>query len=198
MPTFKQAIDADPGKFGEVGSAISGAAGDLDHFVSDYADCIEALAADWEGGDYAAAASWLPSVKGLNTAAQTTMTAGSATLQASSAAMKATVEVLKQTKQAAESAGYKVMDMPMVMLGSRQWQQVSSAGYGAPAVYAAYQAGAVAFTGLLVAQLAVLNAADVAGAGGLHAAAFAGKTVGTAAGAAQPSVTTAGGLDAWR
>lgn len=199
MPTFKQAIDADPNKFSDVGSAISTAASDIEQFVSDYADCIEGLASEWSGSDYEAASSWLPSVKALNMAAQTTMTAGSAALQGGGAAMNALVEVLKQTKQAAESAGYKVTDAPLVMLGQQQWQQVSSAGYGAPAVYAAYQAGAVAFNGILVAELVALNAADVATAGGMQAASGAGRAVGTAAGVAQPSVNmNAGGPDAWQ
>ncbi|MEU6858473.1 hypothetical protein AB0B28_06330 [Glycomyces sp. NPDC046736] len=190
MPTFKQAIEADPSKFGDVASAADRAKDDIDGFVSDYADCMEGLAADWEGQDYQAATGWLPSVKALNTATQSCLSIGSATIQAAGTAMNATVEILKQTKQAAESAGYEVMDMPLVMLGQSQWQQVSSAGYAAPAVYAAYQAGAVAFNGLLVAQLVILNAADVAASGALRATAGAGVAVGTAAGVAQPSATT--------
>ena len=76
--------------------------------------------------------------------------------------MMATVQTLKITKQAAEGAGYKVLPTPFVILGPRQWQQVSSAGYAAPAVYAAYQAGAVAFTTALMGQYAAIVAQDAA------------------------------------
>lgn len=54
--------------------------------------------------------------------------------------------------------------MPMVILGPSQWSQVSSAGPAAPAVLAAYQSGAVAFSTALGAQYAAIVAQDTAAA----------------------------------
>ncbi|THV42987.1 hypothetical protein [Glycomyces buryatensis] len=199
MPTFRQCLDADPAKFSGVTAEWNRAGSDMDRFVDDYADCMEGLADKWAGSDYDSAASWLPSVKAFNMTTQGAIKLGAATLQATGSVMQATVQVLKSTKQAAESAGYKVLDAPMVILGPRQWQQVSSAGPAAPAVLAAYQAGALAFNGFLMAQFAILNATDVAAAGGLHAAINTARAVGSVASAATPVVNTATqAADAWQ
>ena len=52
-----------------------------------------------------------------------------------------------------------------MILGPRQWQQVSPAGYAAPAVYAAYQAGAIAFNMALVSMYTAFIAQDTAAYG---------------------------------
>lgn len=163
MPTFQECLDANPSELISLGTSIGSAAAQLTQLGATYGTTVAGLAASWQGEDYQGLVKWSTQVAafiGRSDAAMITCAGGLATTGASLLAM---CTALKTTKQAAEGIGYKVLPTPLVILGQSQWQQVSSAGYAAPAVYAAYQAGAVAFTTALVSMYAAIIAADTAG-----------------------------------
>lgn len=162
MPTFQQAVDADPSKFLTCGASVLKAAGSVTSLAARYGREVAGLGAGWQGEDYQGLLRWAGEVAGFTARVDAALLTVGATLEASGATMFATVQTLKITKQAAEGVGYKVLPTPFVILGPSQWSQVSSAGPGAPAVLAAYQAGAAAFTTALMGQYAAIIAQDVA------------------------------------
>ncbi|MEU6858023.1 hypothetical protein AB0B28_03980 [Glycomyces sp. NPDC046736] len=162
MPTFQQTIDADPSKFMTYGATVLKTAGSVTALAAKYGQEVGGLATSWQGDDYNGLLRWAGEVAGFTARVDVALLTVGATLEAMGASMTATVQTLKLTKQAAEGAGYKVLPTPFVILGPSQWSQVSSAGPGAPAVLAAYQAGAIAFTTALTAQYIALIAQDVA------------------------------------
>ncbi|THV35593.1 hypothetical protein [Glycomyces buryatensis] len=170
MPTFQQALDADPSKFITAGAALMQAAGSVTAVAAKYGQEVTDLGTSWQGQDYQGLVRWAGQVSVFTVQTNAVLMATGGTLQAMGATMMANVQLMKGTKQAAEGAGYKVLPTPFVILGPSQWSQVSSAGPAAPAVLAAYQAGAVAFTTALMAQFAAIIAQDMAAQTALRAA----------------------------
>jgi hypothetical protein len=162
MPTFQQALDADPAKFASSGAELMTTAGSVTGLSAKYGQEVAGLADAWQGDDYNGLVRWAGQVAVFNTQVELVLMTAAATLQAMGLSMAATVQALKFTKQTAEAVGFKVLPTPFVILGPTQWQQVSAAGPGAPAVLAAYQAGAVAYTTALMSQYAAIIAQDVA------------------------------------
>ncbi|THV42968.1 hypothetical protein [Glycomyces buryatensis] len=162
MPTFQQAIDADPSKFMTYGATLLQTAAEVGSLQVKYAQQVVDLGTSWQGDDYQGLVGWAGQVATFTGQVDAVLAMAAATLESMGATMMANVMTLKATKQAAEGVGYKVLPTPMVILGPSQWSQVSSAGPGAPAVLAAYQAGAIAFTTALMAQYAAIVAQDLA------------------------------------
>lgn len=163
MPTFQQCLDANPAELMSLGASIGSAAAQLTQLGASYGTTVAGLAASWQGEDYQGLVRWSGQVAtfiGRSDAAMITCAGG---LGTTGAALMATCTAMKATKEAAEGIGYKVLPTPFVILGPSQWSQVSSAGPGAPAVLAAYQAGAVAFTTALVSLYTAIIAQDTAG-----------------------------------
>ncbi|THV42951.1 hypothetical protein [Glycomyces buryatensis] len=170
MPTFQQALDADPSKFITAGVALMKAAGSVTAVSAKYGQEVADLGTSWQGQDYQGMMRWAGQVSAFTVQTNAVLMSAGATLEAMGATMMANVQLLKGTKQAAEAAGYRVLPTPFVILGPSQWSQVSSAGPAAPAVLAAYQAGAVAFATALMAQFAAIIAQDMAAQTALRAA----------------------------
>jgi hypothetical protein len=162
MPTFQQAIDADPAKFMTYGATLLQTAGEVTSLAIEYGQQVADLGATWQGDDYQGLLGWATKVATFTGGVDLVLVTAATSLEAMGATMMANVMTLKTTKQAAEGVGYRVLPTPMVILGPSQWSQVSSAGPAAPAVLAAYQAGAVAFTTALMAQYAAIVAQDIA------------------------------------
>ncbi|MEU6857663.1 hypothetical protein AB0B28_02115 [Glycomyces sp. NPDC046736] len=163
MPTFQQCLDANPAELMSLGISIGAAAAQLTALGTSYGSTVAGLAASWQGEDYQALVKWSIEVAtfiGRSDAAMLTCAGG---LEGVGASLMATCIAMKATKQAAEAAGYKVLPTPFVILGPSQWSQVSAATVGAPAVLAAYQAGAIAFTTALVSMYTAIIAQDTAG-----------------------------------
>lgn len=171
MPTFQQCLDADPSGFTQLGSKIMSTAGEINSHAQQYAQTISGLESSWQGDDYKALMRWQGIATAFNTMNQAEFNVAGAMLTSMGATMTANVQTLKLTKEAAEAAGYKVLPTPLVILGPSQWQQVSAANVGAPAVLAAYQAGAIAFTMALMTQYGALIAQDTACAAAVRIAA---------------------------
>lgn len=165
MPTFQQVIDANPSQFMSLGASIMQAAGQVTRLGASYGQEVTGLGVSWQGKDYQELLRWAGSVGAFVGRSDAALLTCAGALESMGATMTATVTALKSTKEAAEAAGYKVLPTPFVILGPQQWQQVSSAGYAAPAVYAAYQAGAVAFSTALGSMYAALIAQDTAAYG---------------------------------
>lgn len=170
MPTFQQALDADPSKFMTYGATLIQSAGSVTSLAAKYGQQVGSLGTSWQGDDYNGLMRWAGQVASFTAQVDAVLLTAAATLESLGATMMVNVQTLKATKQAAEAAGYKVLPSPFVILGPSQWSQVSSAGPGAPAVLAAYQAGAVAFTTALIGQFAAIIAQDVAANTAIRAA----------------------------
>lgn len=170
MPTFQQALDADPSKFMTYGASLIQSAGSVTGLATRYGQQVADLGTGWQGDDYNGLLGWATQVGAFTAQVDAVLLTAAATLQALGTSMMINVQTLKFTKQAAEGIGYKVLPTPFVILGPSQWSQVSSAGPGAPAVLAAYQAGAAAFTAALTAQYAAIIAQDVAASTAIRAA----------------------------
>ena len=165
MPTFQQAIDSNPAQLMTLGASLLQAAGQLTGIGAQYGTTVAGLGASWQGEDYQGLVKWAGKVEVYIGRSDAALATAAATLESMGATMMATATAMKATKQAAEAAGYKVLPSQFVILGPRQWQQVSSAGYAAPAVYAAYQAGAIAFNVALVSMYTAFIAQDTAAYG---------------------------------
>jgi hypothetical protein len=163
MPTFQQCLDANPAQLMSLGVSIGTAAAQLTQLGASYGTTVAGLAASWQGKDYQELVKWSAQVATFIGRSDAAMIACAGSLEATGATMLATCTALKATKQAAEAIGYKVLPTPFVILGPSQWSQVSSAGPGAPAVLAAYQSGAIAFTTALVSMYTAIIAQDTAG-----------------------------------
>lgn len=174
MPTFQQCLDADPSEFVQLGTKVLSTASSIMLHTATYMETVSGLASAWEGADYNKLVGWQGRVIEFDTMNQAEMNAAAGALTTMGGTMTAMVQTLKMTKQAAESIGYKVLPAPMVILGPSQWQQVSAANVGAPAVLAAYQAGAISFTTALISQYAAIIAQDVACAATIRIAAGTG------------------------
>lgn len=174
MPTFQQCLSADPSKFTQLGTKVMSTAGEINSHTQTYSQTITGLSDSWTGSDFQALLGWQAKVQAFNAMNQAELNVAGAILTSMGASMMVTVQTLKMTKQVAEGIGYKVLPTPFVILGPSQWSQVSSAGPGAPAVLAAYQAGAVAFTTALVAQYSAIIALDASCAATIRIAAGTG------------------------
>lgn len=170
MPTFQQALDANPSEFMTYGATLARAAGELTSLTAQYSQQVAALGTSWQSDEYQGLLGWAAKVAAFTAQNNAVLMTSSAALASMGATMMATVQTLKITKQMAEGIGYRVLPMPMVILGPSQWSQVSSAGPAAPAVLAAYQSGAVAFSTALSAQYAAIVAQDAAASATLRAA----------------------------
>ncbi|MDA1361680.1 hypothetical protein O1R50_18780 [Glycomyces luteolus] len=170
MPTFQQALDADPSKFMTYGATLIQSAGSVTGLAARYGQQVAELGGSWQGDDYNGLLEWAAQVGTFTAQVDAVLLTAATALEALGASMTINVQTLKFTKQAAEGIGYKVLPTPFVILGPSQWSQVSSAGPGAPAVLAAYQAGAAAFTAALTAQYAAIIAQDVAANTAIRAA----------------------------
>jgi hypothetical protein len=163
MPTFQQCIDANPAQLMSLGASIGSAAAQLTQLGAGYGQTVGGLAASWQGKDYQELVQWSIEVGLFIGRSDAAMLTCAGALEGTGAALMATCTAMKITKQSAEAVGYRVLPSPFVILGPSQWSQVSAAGPGAPAVLAAYQAGAVAFTTALVSMYTAVIAQDTAG-----------------------------------
>lgn len=163
MPTFQQCLDANPTELMSLGVSIGSAAAQLTQLGVAYGQTVTGLAASWQGQDYQELVKWAAQVAAYIGRSDAAMLTCAGALEGTGAALVATCTAMKATKQAAEAIGYKVLPTPMVILGPSQWSQVSSAGPAAPAVLAAYQSGAIAFTTALVSMYTAVIAQDTAG-----------------------------------
>ncbi|MEU5155318.1 hypothetical protein [Glycomyces sp. NPDC021274] len=163
MPTFQQCLDANPAQLMTLGASIAGAAAQLTQLGATYGQTVAGLAASWQGKDYQELVKWSTEVGLFIGRSDAAMLTCAGALEGTGAALMATCFAMKATKQAAEAVGYKVLPTPFVILGPSQWSQVSSAGPAAPAVLAAYQSGAIAFTTALVSMYTAVIAQDTAG-----------------------------------
>ncbi|THV34390.1 ADP-ribosyltransferase [Glycomyces buryatensis] len=160
-PTFQQAVDADPTNLNSAAGKFRDASDRIDYYKNEYNQAFENLREHWQGDDYDAFVTEANKVS-LNAAnTEATVNMASGLLQTLGATMKISVELLQQIERAAKSAGFKVLPLPLVIMGPTHWQQVASAGPAAPAVLAGYQAVAAGFTISLQAIFAQLIGQDV-------------------------------------
>lgn len=163
MPTFQQCLDANPAQLMSLGASIASATAQLTQLGASYGQTVAGLGVSWQGEDYQALLEWAGKVATYIGRSDAAMITCAGALEATGASLMATTMAMKATKQAAEGIGYKVLPTPFVILGPSQWSQVSSAGPAAPAVLAAYQSGAIAFTTALVSMYTAVIAQDTAG-----------------------------------
>ncbi|WP_030161225.1 YwqJ-related putative deaminase [Glycomyces sp. NRRL B-16210] len=146
MPAYRQSLDSSTGEFGEFGGGVSSASSKLDDYDDNRTGQIEGLRPDWKGDDYDALRGDSDELSRHCAATRLKMSGASMALKSGGAAMQGTVKAMEATDRAAQNIGYQVLPAPQAVIGPRQMQQIASAGVAAPAVQAAYQAGAIAFT----------------------------------------------------
>ncbi|THV41913.1 hypothetical protein [Glycomyces buryatensis] len=170
MPTFQQAIDADPSQFLTLGESVVQAVGELTETGVKFAESVAGLATSWQGNDYQGLVGHAGEVGSVVARSDAALLTAAAGLESMGTILAATQMALKTTKQVAEGIGYMVLPTPMVILGPGQWSLVSSAGPEAPAILAAYQAGAAVFTDALGSMYTTLIDQDTVAYGMLRAA----------------------------
>jgi uncharacterized protein YukE len=183
MPTFKQAIDSEPRKFGEYGDDLSNAAEELDSLYKKYESQVDGLSGSWQGDDYDALKDAARALHRNSMDTKAKLQAASTALRTNGAIMVGLCNVLTQTKRSFESAGFKVHDVPFCWLGMQQQQQVSSTPPpGNAALFATYSGIAVGATTFLNTQFGLLMAQDTTAAAALHTLGLLMRDLGSALG----------------
>lgn len=188
MPTYDQLIDSSPNRLGEASTGLRNAKEELTSVVESFDKAVRATDAVWQGQAKQAHDAAADRLHGQVSGVGDNFSRTSMIVRQAAQALHAVVEALQRTESSAKQAGFQVFRGPMalVWLGPRQQQQVASAGPAAPAVFAAYQAVAQAYTmmlGMMVAQATALDAsfgAQITGIGATLAASSAALTRGPA------------------
>lgn len=188
MPTYDQLIDSSPNGLAEAATGLNRAKEELNSVLESFTRAVRTTDRVWQGRAKDAHDSAADKLRGQASGVGDNFGQTAMTVRQAAQALDTVVRALRQTESSAKQAGFQVFRGPMalVWLGPRQQQQVASAGPAAPAVFAAYQAVAQAYTmilGSMVAQATALDvnfAAQITGVGASLAASAATLTRGPA------------------
>ncbi|WP_026923368.1 hypothetical protein [Glycomyces arizonensis] len=179
MPTYREALSANPTAFVDYAAQMTAAGADLTEHRLAYGEQVASLNMHWQDEANTAFNTEVDTVgahiDGL--ASQTAATAGQ--LSAAGAAMETAVTVLKGADAAIHAAGFDVQPAPQVVLSAAQRVAIAMAGPFGFQVQAALEATALAATTGLQAVLAGLNSTDAQAAAALSAAAGALQPLGS-------------------
>ncbi|RRR96074.1 hypothetical protein [Glycomyces terrestris] len=171
MPTYEEALAANPATFVDCAAAMSAAGTDLTEHRAEYDAKVVEINAGWE--DRANTAFNADAVVVDDHVEDVVSQVGGAAelLDAGGAAMQSMVEQLRALDQAYRGAGFEVRPAPKVELGAVHWAAIAAAGPFGPMLQALFQARADEGTVQLQLGLAVLTATDAATGAGLVGAA---------------------------
>lgn len=167
MPTYDQLIDSSPDELAEASHGLQNAKKDLISVLTSFDRAVRATGVVWRGEAKDAHDSGAARLRNQASAVGDSFGCTAVSVRQAGQALNAVAKALQQAEYSAKQAGFQVFRGPMalVWLGPRQQQQVASAGPAAPAVFAAYQAVAQAYTmmlGVMVAQATALDASFAA------------------------------------
>jgi uncharacterized protein YukE len=171
MPTYEEALAADPNAFVQCASEMNAAGTDLTDHQSEYDAKVAEINGCWQdqantafNDDVTIVDTHVEEVVSqVGEAAEVLNTGGSQ--------MVSQVEQLKATDASYRGAGFTVQPAPKVELGPAHWAAIAAAGPFGPMLQAMFQARADEGTAQLATGLAVLTATDVATGASLTAAA---------------------------
>jgi hypothetical protein len=171
MPTYEEALAANPAAFVDYAAEMSAAAAVLTEHRAEYDAKVVEINAGWE--DTANTAFNADAVVVDDHVEEVVSQVGDAAelLDAGGAAMESMVEQLKATDASYRGAGFNVQPAPKVELGAVHWAAIAAAGPFGPMLQALFQARADEGTMQLQLGLSVLTATDAATGAGLTGAA---------------------------
>jgi hypothetical protein len=171
MPTYQDALAADPSQFLTYATEMTSAAADLAAQQTDYGARVADINVHWRdtandafNGEVGTVNAHLTQVIG-----EVTTTAGS--LAAAGSQMLTECTLLKAADAALKVAGFDIQPAPMVTLGALQRTAIAMAGPFGGLIEAALQAQALAGTLGLQALTSLVNAADATAGAAVSAAA---------------------------
>jgi hypothetical protein len=171
MPTYDEALAANPSGFVDYAAEMTSAGTDLTEHRTEYGELVSQINDDWQdqanrafNDDVGVVGDHVDDV-----VSQVGEAAG--LLDAGGVAMVSQVEQLKATDAAYRGAGFTVQSEPRVELGAVHWAAIAAAGPFGPMLQALFQARADEGTTRLRLGLAMLTATDVVTGAGLTAAA---------------------------
>ncbi|WP_198667403.1 WXG100 family type VII secretion target, partial [Glycomyces dulcitolivorans] len=171
MPTYQDALAADPSQFLAYATEMTSAAADLAAQQTDYGARVADINVHWRdtandafNGEVGTVNAHLTQVIG-----EITTTAGS--LAAAGSQMLTECTLLKAADAALKVAGFYIQPAPMVTLGALQRTAIAMAGPFGGLIEAALQAQALAGTLGLQALTTLVNAADATAGAAVSAAA---------------------------
>lgn len=174
MPTFPQALSSKPGEFGDFGGAVNTAGSAVKQTSSGYKRAARSIEKSWTGD---ASDQFQQAARNAANAMSQVQTQLETTEQAAKAGgqmMNVTQKALETTKKSTETAGFRVLPAPFVMIGQIHIQQAQAAApYGTAPIIAGYTATAGAITGQLVALTTTLTMQDVGTAATINATGLA-------------------------
>ncbi|WP_344492282.1 WXG100 family type VII secretion target, partial [Glycomyces endophyticus] len=171
MPTYEQALAANPAAFTDYAAEMAAAATDLTEHRAEYDSTVVAINAGWE--DEANAAFNDDAVVVDEHVEEVVEQVGGAAemLKAGGTAMESMVKQLQALDASYRGAGFTVQPAPKVELGAVHWAAIAAAGPFGPMLQALFQARADEGTMQLQLGLTVLTATDTAVGAGLTGAA---------------------------
>ncbi|WP_335989543.1 WXG100 family type VII secretion target [Glycomyces sp. MUSA5-2] len=188
MPTYEEALAANPAAFVDYASEMAAAGTDLTEHRAEYDSTVVEINAGWQ--DKANTAFNDDAVVVDEHVDQVATQVGEAAelLDSGGAAMQSMVEQLRSTDASYRGAGFNVQSEPRVELGAVHWAAIAAAGPFGPMLQALFQARADEGTVQLQLGLSVLTAADAATGAGLTAAAEQFEPLEDKGGAADPTI----------
>ncbi|MEU5872375.1 hypothetical protein AB0A73_12560 [Glycomyces sp. NPDC047369] len=188
MPTYEEALAADPAAFVDYASEMAAAGTDLTEHRAEYDATVVEINAGWQ--DRANTAFNDDAVIVDDHVEQVATQVGEAAemLDSGGAAMQSMVEQLRGLDASYRGAGFDVQPEPRVQLGAVHWAAIAAAGPFGPMLQALFQARADEGTVQLQLGLSVLTAADAATGAGLTAAAEQLEPLEDKGGAADPTI----------
>ncbi|MFB9658980.1 WXG100 family type VII secretion target [Glycomyces mayteni] len=188
MPTYEEALAANPAAFVDYASEMASAGTDLTEHRAEYDSTVVEINAGWQ--DKANTAFNDDAVVVDDHVEQVVSQVGEAAemLDSGGAAMQSMVEQLKGLDASYRGAGFNVQTEPRVELGAVHWAAIAAAGPFGPMLQALFQARADEGTVQLQLGLSLLTAADAATGAGLTAAAEQFEPLEDKGGPADPTI----------
>lgn len=188
MPTYEEALAANPAAFVDYASEMAAAGTDLTEHRAEYDSTVVEINAGWQDKANTAFNDDAMVVDEHVEQVATQVGEAAELLDSGGAAMQSMVEQLRSTDASYRGAGFNVQSEPRVELGAVHWAAIAAAGPFGPMLQALFQARADEGTVQLQLGLSVLTAADAATGAGLTAAAEQFEPLEDKGGAADPTI----------
>jgi uncharacterized protein YukE len=171
MPTYQDALSADPSAFLSFASEMTAAASDLATQQTEYASKVAEINGHWRDNANQAFNGEVGNVNGHLTQVIGEITATAGGLAATGAQMLAECTLLKAADAALKATGFDIQPAPLVTLGPAQRTAIAMAGPFGGFLEAVLQAQAMAGTLGLQSLTSLVNAADATAGAALSQAA---------------------------
>lgn len=188
MPTYEEALAANPAAFVDYAAEMTAAGTDLTEHRTEYDSTVVAINAGWKDEANAAFNADAAVVDGHVEEVVSKVGETAEMLDASGTAMQSMVEQLKGLDASYRGAGFTVQPEPKVELGAVHWAAIAAAGPFGPMLQALFQARADEGTAQLQLGLSMITATDTATSAGLTSAAAELKPLEDKGGPTDPTI----------